>query len=288
MGYPGDDGGGPPDSRLDARTRRAALSIPPRGPAAPGEEEPGGAAAEAGPPPRARPGRPRTARPRQAMEADPGTAGRPAIQADPAAVTGARTAPLPIRARPQARLRPDTRRPPLVARATRQPTKGRAARRLPRARATRQQPRGRAARPLRPGRATRQLPGRPARGARPGGGDVNTPRAGSPAAAPLSPRRPRPRPAVHRQGRTRGGVRNGGPARRSRERRGTVPAAGDRSLAGHCGAPVPSGPRAPADAAHCVDSRPRPERPTRCTRRASSRRGTRLSSARSVRPGAPA
>ena len=43
MGYPGDEGGGPPDSRLDARTRRAALSIPPRGPAAPGEEEPGGA-----------------------------------------------------------------------------------------------------------------------------------------------------------------------------------------------------------------------------------------------------
>ena len=41
MGYPGDEGGGPPDSRLDARTRRAALSIPPRGPAAPGEEEPG-------------------------------------------------------------------------------------------------------------------------------------------------------------------------------------------------------------------------------------------------------
>src|SRR5216684_8651052 len=41
MGYPGDEGGGPPDSRLDATTRRAALSIPPRGPAAPGEEEPG-------------------------------------------------------------------------------------------------------------------------------------------------------------------------------------------------------------------------------------------------------
>ena len=54
MGYPGDEGGGPPESRLDARTRRAALSsqsraaqpwaIPPRGPAAPGEEEPGEAA----------------------------------------------------------------------------------------------------------------------------------------------------------------------------------------------------------------------------------------------------
>ncbi len=98
--------------------------------------------ADDGHPPRAQPGRSRTARPRQATEADPGTAGRPAIQADPAAVTGARTAPLPIRARPQARLRPDTRRPPLVARATRQPTKGRATRQLPRARATRQQPSG--------------------------------------------------------------------------------------------------------------------------------------------------
>ena len=51
MGYPGDEGGGPPESRLDARTRRAALSsqsraaqpwaIPPQEPAAPGEEEPG-------------------------------------------------------------------------------------------------------------------------------------------------------------------------------------------------------------------------------------------------------
>ena len=51
MGYPGDEGGGPPDSRLDARARRAALSsqsraaqpwaVSPRRPAAPGEEEPG-------------------------------------------------------------------------------------------------------------------------------------------------------------------------------------------------------------------------------------------------------
>src|ERR1700733_7373906 len=50
MGYPGDEGGGPPESRLDARTSRAALSsqsrtdqpstIPPRGPAAPDGEEP--------------------------------------------------------------------------------------------------------------------------------------------------------------------------------------------------------------------------------------------------------
>ena len=211
----------------------------------------------------------------------PGTAGRPAIQADPAAVTGARTAPPPIRARPQVRPRPDTRRPPPVARATRQPTKGRAARRLPRARATRQPPRGRAARPLRPGRATRRLPGGPGPGVGPGDGDVNPPRAASPAAAPPSPRRRRPCPtAVRRHGRTRGGVRNGGPARRSRERRATVLAAGDRSLAGHCGAPAPSGPRVPADAARCVDSRPHPEHPTRCTRRASSRRGTRLRSAR--------
>ncbi len=58
MGYPGDEGGGPPESRLDARTRRAALSsqsraaqpwtIPPRGPAAPGEEEPEEAAGRPG------------------------------------------------------------------------------------------------------------------------------------------------------------------------------------------------------------------------------------------------
>src|ERR1700733_11094843 len=49
MAYPGDEGGGPPESRLDARTRRAALSsqsraaqpwtIPPRGPAAADGEE---------------------------------------------------------------------------------------------------------------------------------------------------------------------------------------------------------------------------------------------------------
>ena len=289
MGYPGDEGGGPPDSRLDARTRRAALSIPPRGPAAPGEEEPGGAVG------RRRAPAARSAGPAADSPAPPGYGGRSGYGGEtsypggssgshrrpdgPASYPGPTAGPAPAGYAAAA---------PGGQRATRQPTKGRAARRLPRARATRQQPRGRAARPLRPGRATRQLPGGPARGARPGGGDVNTPRAGSPAAAPLSPRRRRPRPAVHRHGRTRGGVRNGGPARRSRERRGTVPAAGDRSLAGHCGAPVPSGPRAPADAAHCVDSRPRPERPTRCTRLASSRRGTRLSSARSVRPGAPA
>ena len=163
------------------------------------------------------------------------------------------------------------------ARASRQAPRGPDTPPLPPARATRQPPRGA---DLPPARATRRLPGGRGPGAGPGGGDVNRPRAASPGAAPPRPRRRRPRPtAVRRHGRTRGGARNGGPARRSRERRATVPPAGDR-LAGHCGAPAPSGPRAPADAARCADSRLHPEHPTRCTRRASSRRGTRLRSAR--------
>ncbi len=41
MGYPGDEGGGPPDSRLDARTRRAAVSSPPQA-VPPGWQDPDG------------------------------------------------------------------------------------------------------------------------------------------------------------------------------------------------------------------------------------------------------
>ena len=193
------------------------------------------------------------------MEAGPGTAGRPASQADPAAVTGARTAPPPIRAGPQTRPRLDTRRllrgarvtrrplkrrdgPRLLpapathrppkrrdtrplprARATHRPPKGQDSRPLPPARATRRPPKGRDSRPLPPARATRRLPGGRGPGVGLGGGDVNPPRAASPAAAPPSPRRHRPCPtAVRRHGRTRGGARNGGPARRSRERPATV------------------------------------------------------------------
>jgi hypothetical protein len=251
-----------------------------------------------------------------AMGAAPGIAGRPATQAGPVAVTGGRMAPPRIRTRPQVGPRPDTRRLPRGGRATRRPPKGRVIRQLPRARATHRQPPAPATPQLLPARAThrrspapaipqlqparvtprqplalgtRQLPvgPGPGPGAAPGGGGGGNPlKAASPAAAP--PHRPRPRPTVvRRHGRTRGGARNGDPARRSRARRGTVPPAGDRSLADHCGAQAPSGPRAPAGAARCADSRPHPERPTRCTRRASSRRGTHLRSVRSVRPGGP-
>jgi hypothetical protein len=258
-------------------------------------------------------GRAGTAWPSQVMGADPGMAGRPATQADPAAVTGARTAPPPIRTRSQVGPRPDTRRLPRGGRATRRPPQGRAIRQLPRAPATHRRPPAPATRRLQPARetprqppapATRRLqparetprqppalgirhqPGGPGPGAPPGGGDGNRLRAASQAVA--SPHRLRPRPtAVRRHERTRGGARNGAPARRSRARRGTVLPAEDLSLAGRCGAQAPSGPRAPADAARCADSRQHPERPTRCTRRASSRRGTHLRSARSVRPRGP-
>ena len=69
-----------------------------------------GEAAATGHRARAQPGWPEIARPSEAMGADPGTAGRPAIQADPAAVTGARTAPPPTQAGPHSRPRLDMRR----------------------------------------------------------------------------------------------------------------------------------------------------------------------------------
>ncbi len=229
---------------------------------------------------RAQPGWPEIARPSEAMGADPGTAGRPAIQADPAAVTGAQTAPPPTQAGPHSRPRLDMRRLPQRVRATRQPAKGPDTPQLAPAPATRRPPQERDHRVSR-ARASRQLPGERDPGVGPGDGDANPPRAASPAPASPSPRRRQPGPtAGRRHGRTRGGARNGGPARRFRERRATVLPAGDRSLVGHCGAPAPSGRRVLADAARCEGSRPRPEHPTRCTRRASSRRGTRPRSAR--------
>ena len=170
MGYPGDEGGGPPDSRLDARTRRAALSsqsraaqpwaIPPRGPAAPGEEEPGEAVGR------------RRAPAAGLSRADRGQPSPPGLwrqirvrRGDQLPRRIQRQSPAPGRPLllsglgPQTRLRPDTRRPLPGARATRRPARGTGApASYPQRRTTRQLPRARATRQPPPARDTRQLP----------------------------------------------------------------------------------------------------------------------------------
>ena len=213
MGYPGDEGGGPPDSRLDARTRRAAVSSPPRaippGWQAPDEEEPGEtsgrrrapAAGSAGPS-RTPQGSAGAARPSQAMGAGPGTAGKPATRADPAAATGARTLP-PTREHQRGYAAP-ARTTGYRERSHRGPGLSSLARPgtgYPRSTGLGRRGPGRG-----PGRRRRE----PAESSDAGHGAIR-------------PAQPRPRPAaVLPHGRTPGGGRSGGPATRSRARPGTV------------------------------------------------------------------
>ena len=123
----------------------------------------------------------------------------------------------------------------------------------------------------------------------PGGGDATLPGTARPATA--LPRAAQARaggtPAVPRRARTPGAARTGGPARRSREDPGALRSAADHRPADRCGAPGRSAPRGRADAARSADFRLHPGRPTRCTRRASSRPGTHPRSVPSAPRGRP-
>jgi hypothetical protein len=254
------------------QTRRGALRCGPPRPArkSPGKR-PSAGAHPAVPRP---PGQPGMTQLPWAMGGDPGTARRPGTGVRPAAATGAQTR-LPLTRAPL----PPPARPPRPAR---------------RARVTRLEQRDMRRPALaglgtcRPRQAVREPHQDRGPAAEQDGGGATRPRTASPAQAP--PGRPRPRSrsaAALRHGRTRGAARTGGPVRRSREDRGTVPATADPRPGGRCGAPGHSGRRGPAGAARSGDSRPRLERPIRCTRRASSRRGTRPRSAPSAPPGGP-
>ena len=170
--------------------------------------------------------------------------------------------------RPVGDSRPGTAEYP-AAPGTAGPAAGRAARRLPRER-----------------QAIRLLLRDRGRGTAAGGGDVIGPGMLSTAAPPSG--RPRPRPRVlPRHARTPGAARTDARVRRSRGDPGALPPAPLRRPADRCGAPGLSAPQGRADAAQSADTRPHPGRPTRCTRRASSRPGTHPRSAPSAPQGGP-
>ncbi len=129
-----------------------------------------------------------------------------------------------------------------------------------------------------PGPARRLTPGSPVAVTSPAGGTAG------PAAGGV---RPSPQHR-HRRMRTPGGARRGGlAATRSRAVPGRPAGpAPSRGPADHCGARARSGRPGPAAAARSAATRRPPVHLTRCTRRASSRRGTRRSCA--PRPDGPA
>ncbi len=233
MGYPGDEGGGPPGSRLDrpagrgGRQGESTRSGSHRRPV--GDSRPGSAEYPAA----------------LGYPGTPGPAGCPG-HPGPAGL-------------------------PRATRAPRAPRPDRATRRLPRER--------QAIRPVLRNRG---------RGTRPGGGGVIGPGMLTTAAPPSGRPRRRPQPrALPRRARTPGAARTGARVRRSRgDPRARRPAPPPRP-ADRCGAPELSAPQGRADAAQSADSRPRPVRPTRYTRRASSRPGTRPRSAPSLPQGGP-
>src|ERR1700722_7205267 len=217
---------------------------------------------------------------------NPGTAGRPATRAGPAAATGARTVRPPPA--PPCTGTARGRRTPAA------PTRALLAPRTPPVQTppapTRVRLLGPRARDTRARWRTRPLRRNRGPGAERAGAGASQRRATIPGPAPGGqPRPPRRRSAaVPRHGKTRGAARNGGPARRSRVGRTTAPPVARRSPAGRCGAPGRSGPQGRVAAAPSGASRPPRERLTRCTRRDSSRRGTRPRSGPPAPPGGPA
>ena len=217
MGYPGDEGGGPPDSRLDTpagrggRQREGARSGSHRRPV--GDSRPGTVEYLAAPAAR-----------NHGPRGGPGTTGPAAGPGYPAAAAG--TAGYPSSSP------------------------------------------------------------RPGSGHATGGGDVIGPATLSTAAPPSGLPRPRSQ-APPRRARTPGAARTDARVRRSRGDPRARPPAPRRLPADRCGAPGPSALQGRADTAQSADSRPRPEHPTRCTRRASSRPGTHPRSATSAPQGGP-
>src|SRR5580700_3723389 len=192
---------------------------------------------------------------------NPGTAGRPATRAGPAAATGARTVRHPL-APPRTGTARGRRTPPAPTRASpaprtppvRTPPAPTRVRRLgPQTRDTRERWR------TRPPQRNRGP------GAEPAGARANRREAAIPGPVPGGrPRPPRRRSAaVPRHGKTRGAARSGGPARRSRAGRAAARPAARRSPAGRCGALGRSGPRGRVAAAPSGGSRPPREPLTR-------------------------
>ncbi len=251
MGYPGNEGGGPPDSRLDALAGRRSDQHERTGRRRARAEE-SGYGGESG-----QPGRSSGSHRRPDGASSPGTGAYRGSAGPPEAtgpypgiarsLTPAPTGPYPGQAAGPA----GPGYPGATAYAPASAGTGDQARNRPaRARSSRGQ-RSRARRRAAAG------PGHPA------GGRRRSPVTGERVAPPGAAARP------------------GDPGRageQPRQRR-------IRSPAGRCGAPERSGPPGRVDAAPSGASRPPRERPTRCIRRDSSRRGTRPRSGPPAQPG---